>query len=103
MGIDFEEDGRLVKRGVKKELLSKGAWVTVMYLFQDLNRKSGEFGPPKISIARYKKSNKIYQFQKEFTLSSAAQVKQVVEVLQKWIADGSLPTGTAESEEESGG
>lgn len=100
LSIDFEEEGKIVRKGLKKEVLSKGAWVTVVYLFQDLNRKKNEFGPPKVSITRYKKFNKVYQFQKEFTLSSAAQAKQFVETIQKWLSDGSLPADAGGGEEE---
>jgi hypothetical protein len=99
LSIDFEEDGKIVRKGIKKEILSKGAWTTVAYLFQDLNRKKNEFGNPKVSITRYKKVNKIYQFQKEFTLSSSVQAKQFIDAIQKWITDGSLPV-SAEGEEE---
>jgi hypothetical protein len=99
LSIDFEEDGKVVRKGLKKEVLSKGAWVTVAYLFQDLNRKKEIWGPPKCSITRYKKAKGIYQFQKEFTLSSAVQAKQFVDAVQKWLTDGSLPVG-AETEEE---
>ena len=99
LSIDFEEDGKVVRKGLKKEVLSKGAWVTVAYLFQDLNRKKEIWGPPKCSITRYKKAKGIYQFQKEFTLSSAVQAKQFVDAVQKWLTDGSFPVGT-ETEEE---
>ena len=100
LSIDFEEDGKVVRKGIKKEVLSKGAWVTVAYLFQDLNRKKEIWGPPKVSITRYKKVNKIYQFQKEFTLSSSVQAKQFIDAIQKWITDGSLPIGTETEGEE---
>ena len=99
LSIDFEEDGKVVRKGLKKEVLSRGAWVTVAYLFQDLNRKKEIWGPPKCSITRYKKAKGIYQFQKEFTLSSAVQAKQFVDAVQKWLSDGSFPVG-AETEEE---
>jgi hypothetical protein len=99
LSIDFEEDGKVVRKGIKKEVLSKGAWVTVAYLFQDLNRKKEIWGPPKCSITRYKKAKGIYQFQKEFTLSSAVQAKQFVDAVQKWLTDGSFPV-SAETEEE---
>jgi hypothetical protein len=99
LSIDFEEDGKVVRKGIKKEVLSKGAWVTVAYLFQDLNRKKEIWGAPKCSITRYKKAKGIYLFQKEFTLSSAVQAKQFVDAVQKWLTDGSFPVG-AETEEE---
>jgi hypothetical protein len=100
LSVDMEEDGKLVRKGIKKEVLaSKGAWATVMYLFQDLDRKKGEFGAPKVSVVRYKKSNKVYLFQKEFTFGSTAQAKLFSETVLKWLDEGVLPKNS-ESEEE---
>lgn len=99
LSLDFEEDGKLVRKTIKKVVMAKGAWVRVVYLYQDLNRKKNEFGPLKVSVALYKKAKSIYQFQKEFSFSSAVMAKQVAEIIQGWLADGSLPLA-AEGDEE---
>jgi hypothetical protein len=99
LSLDFEEDGKLVRKTIKKVVMAKGAWVRVVYLYQDLNRKKNEFGALKVSVALYKKAKSIYQFQKEFSFSSAAMAKQAAEIIQAWIADGSLPLA-AEGEDE---
>ena len=46
--IRYEEDGKLLRKELEKHVLSKGSWTTIMFLYQDLDRKSGEFGPAKI-------------------------------------------------------
>ena len=40
--IHYEEDGRVVRKEIAKEVLSKGAWTTIMFLYQDLDRKTDE-------------------------------------------------------------
>ena len=67
--IHYEEDGKVLRKEVAKEVLSKGAWATIMYLYQDLDRKTGEYGPRKISIRRYQKARR--------HLYSAQQVRGV--------------------------
>ena len=65
--IHYEEDGRVLRKEVAKEVLSKGSWATIMYLYQDLDRKTGEYGQQKVSIRRYQK--------REGTFCSAASSK----------------------------
>ena len=53
--IHYEEDGKILRKEVAKEVLSKGSWATIMYLYQDLDRKTEEYGKQKVSIRRYQK------------------------------------------------
>ena len=82
--IQYEEDGKVLRREVAKEVLSKGAWATVMYLYQDLNRKSGEYGPHKISIRRYQKRDGIFLQRSKFELSSPTQAQAICRKIQEW-------------------
>ena len=45
ISVNYEEDGVLLCKELDRYVLSKGAWATLMFLYQDLNRQSGEFGP----------------------------------------------------------
>ena len=82
--MKYEEDGKLLVKELNKEILSKGAWTTIMFLYQDLDRKSGKYGDPKISIRRYKKANGVYRQQSKFNIGSAKQAKQIVETINQW-------------------
>ena len=42
--IQYEEDGQVLRKQLDKEVLSKGSWTTIMFLYQDLDRKTGEHG-----------------------------------------------------------
>lgn len=84
--INFTKDDKLLVKELKKEILSRGIWTTIIFLYQQFNEKTGEYGEPKISINRYKKVKGFYQLQKKFAISSDKQAKQVAEILNKWIA-----------------
>ena len=82
--IQYEEDGIVKVKELDKALLSKGAWTTVMFLYQELDTKTGQMSEPKISIRRYKKSGDIYRQQSKFNITNQKQANQIVEIIQKW-------------------
>ena len=84
LSYDYEDEGKLVRKEVNRAVLSKGAWATVMFLYQELDRKTEQFREPKIAIVRFKKSNGVYRKQSSFNISSERQARQVVEVIEKW-------------------
>ena len=71
--IHYEEDGQVLRKQLDKEVLSKGSWTTIMFLYQDLDRKSGEYGPHKVSIRRYQKREGSYLQRSKFEISSPKQ------------------------------
>ena len=83
--INFsEEDGTLACKELEKEILTKGSWATIMFKYQDLDRASGTFKAPKMSIRRYQKRDGEYKTKSKFNFSSAAQAQKVAEILLKW-------------------
>ena len=86
--IDWkDENGQQLVKQVKKEVLTSGAWSTIMFMYQDLDKKSGAFGPKKIRVARYQKRGGKFIPQSKFNISSARQAKQIVEVIQGWLTE----------------
>lgn len=83
--IAYHEDGIDVVKELDKVILSKGAWCTVLYRYQEWNRSKGEYGPEKYSIRRYQKRNGEYRQQSRFNISSKAQAEAIVAALSKWI------------------
>ena len=51
--IAFSEDGVEKTRELGKEILSKGAWTTILFRYQDWDNAKQDFGPEKYSIRRY--------------------------------------------------
>lgn len=82
--INYEEDGQLIVKELDKEILSKGAWTTILFCYQEYNRTKEAYGPAKYSIRRYQKRNGQYIPKSKFNISSAAQAEKIIETLSKW-------------------
>jgi len=86
--IDWkDENGQQLVKQVKKEVLTSGAWSTIMFMYQDFDKKSGDFGPKKIRVARYQKRGGKFIPQSKFNISSARQAKQIVGIIQAWLTE----------------
>lgn len=85
--LDFEENGRLVRRTLEKAVLTRGAWSTVAFLFQEIERDTDDWGELKVSVRRYKKWKGEYREQSRFNISGAKQVFALVEVLKQWFPE----------------
>ena len=85
--LDYEEDGQQVVKELDKVVLSKGAWTTILFRYQQLDPKLGDFGPERYSIRRYKKISGVFKPQSKFTITNAKQARMIVEALSGWIAD----------------
>lgn len=83
--IEYVEDGVTTTKELDKIVLTKGAWSTIIYRYQDWDRRKEEYGPEKYSIRRYQKRNGEYRQQSKFNISSKEQAQQVIDALQKWI------------------
>jgi len=83
-----ETDGKQKVKEIKKEVLTRGSWTTIMFLYQDLDNKTGDFGPPKIRIQRYQKRGGEFRPQSKFNISNAKQAYQIVDVIKQWFPDG---------------
>jgi len=80
-----DDDGRETTKELDKKILTKGAWATLVFKYQELNRTTGEYGPVKYRIGRYQKRNGVYYSHSKFNISSADQAGKIIEILQGWI------------------
>jgi hypothetical protein len=78
------EGEEMTVKELDKVVLTKGAWATLLYRYQDLDRKTGDFGPEKYTIRRYQKRNGEYSQRSKFNISSKDQAKSIIETLTKW-------------------
>ena len=86
--ISFFEDGVETVKQLDKHVLSKGAWTTILYLYQEWHNPSQAYGADKYSIRRYQKRNDQYWQKSKFNISSVDQAKKIIEVLSGWLEDG---------------
>jgi hypothetical protein len=85
LSISYSEDGTEVVKELDKVILSKGAWTTILFRYQEWNRSKDDYGPEKYSIRRYQKRSGEYIPKSKFNISSKDQAKAIIEALQAWI------------------
>lgn len=85
--IEYTEDGQVTVKQLDKQILSKGAWATVIYRYQDWDRRKEAYGPDKYSIRRYQKRNGEYMQKSKFNISSKDQAEKIIEALQTWMKE----------------
>ena len=81
--VQYEEDGVVKVEQLDKEVLNKGLWTTVLFLYRERDRKTGEFGQPKAGLRRYQKVGGVYR-KRDAINFSAKTAPAAVETLQKW-------------------
>ena len=100
VSYNYEDEGKLVRRELKKEVLTKGAWATVMFMYEELDKKTEKWGDAKVSIVRFKKFNGQYRKQSSFNISSRKQADQIVDVIGRWYKEHGESKAGAEPEPE---
>ncbi|KPA12830.1 hypothetical protein MHK_007001 [Candidatus Magnetomorum sp. HK-1] len=85
ISVNYEEDGKVIVEQLDKEILSKGAWTTIIFKFRQWDNKKDDYGPERFTIRRYRKLKGEYKQQTKFNISSKDQAEKIVAALQKWI------------------
>jgi hypothetical protein len=86
LSVEWEEDGELVVEQLEKEVLSKGAWATILFKYRERNR-DGSWTAPKARVQRYRKQRGRYSPQSKFNISSGKQARKMSEILTKWFPE----------------
>ena len=85
--INYSEGGVDIVKELDKRILSKGAWTTILYRYQEWDNAKQAYGKDKYSIRRYQKRSGEYQQKSKFNISSSDQAKQLIEALQDWVKE----------------
>jgi hypothetical protein len=85
--VNYEEDGILVVKELDKEVLSKGAWTTILFRYQNWNKAKAEYGKDMYTIRRYQKREGVYLPKSKFNISSPEQAQKIIIALQRWVND----------------
>ena len=85
--VAYTEDGIETTKELDKVVLTKGAWSTIIYRYQDWDRRKEEYGQEKYTIRRYQKRNGEYQQKSKFNISSKDQARAVIDALTGWTKD----------------
>ena len=89
--VEYEENGQVLIKEIDKTALSKGSWATMLFRYQQWRPESGDYGPDKYMIQRYKKIGGEYKRQSKFNISGAEQARKIVATLSAWLADADNP------------
>ncbi len=81
-----DELGKKTTRQLDKEVLTRGAWTTIVYRYQDWDNKTDDWGPQKARIERYKKYQGEYRSQSRFNISNAKQARMLIDILSRWFS-----------------
>ncbi|WP_456446532.1 hypothetical protein [Thiolapillus sp.] len=87
ISISYSEGGQELVKELDKQILTKGAWTTIIFRYQDWNNAKQEYGPDKFTIRRYQKRNGEYMAKSKFNISSKDQAKKIIDALKNWIDD----------------
>ncbi len=85
--VNYEEEGILIVKELDKEVLSKGAWTTILFRYQNWNKAKEEYGKDMYTIRRYQKREGVYLPKSKFNISSPEQAQKIIIALQRWIND----------------
>lgn len=85
--ITYEENGVETVKELDKQVLTKGAWSTLMFKYQEWDEKANGYGPVKYSIRRYQKRYGEYKQKSKFNITNAAQAEKIIDILQNWISE----------------
>jgi len=83
--ITYVDGGVEVVKELDKRILSKGAWTTILYRYQEWDPRKEEYSKDKYSIRRYQKRSGEYQQKSKFNISSPDQARQIVAALNDWL------------------
>ncbi len=85
--ITYEEEGVVLVKELDKAILSKGAWTTIIFHYQNWDRTKEEYGKDMFTIRRFQKRQGEYIPKSKFNISSAAQAQKIIAALQLWIGE----------------
>ncbi|GFO71363.1 hypothetical protein BJAS_P0776 [Bathymodiolus japonicus methanotrophic gill symbiont] len=85
--VTYEDGGIETVKELDKKVLTKGAWATIIYRYQDWNRSKEEYSPDKFTIRRYQKRDGEYQQKSKFNISSEKQAREIIVALQDWLGE----------------
>ena len=83
--INYEEDGLVVVKELDKIVLTKGAWATLIFRYQQFDKRKDDYGPDRYTIRRYQKRSGEYLPKSKFNISSKDQAEKIISALQSWI------------------
>lgn len=83
--VAYSEGGQELVKEIDKAVLSKGAWTTILFRYQDWDSRKDAYSKDKYSIRRYQKRGGEYRQQSKFNISSPDQARAIIDNLSRWL------------------
>ncbi len=83
--IAYQEGERETVKELDKVVLTRGAWSTILYRYQDWEEAKQRYSSDRYSIRRYQKRDGVYQQKSKFNISSADQARAIIQALGRWL------------------
>lgn len=83
--IHYEENGIDIVKELDKIVLSKGAWATLIFRYQQWEAAKESYSGDRFTIRRYRKMRGEYMQQSKFNISSVDQAQKIIDALNEWI------------------
>ncbi len=85
--VNYEEEGLQLVKELGKEVLSKGAWTTILFRYQNWDKAKACYSQEMYSIRRYQKRQGEFIPKSKFNISSSEQAQKIVATLQQWLTE----------------
>ena len=85
--VSYTDNGVETVKELDKKVLSKGAWTTIIFRYQEWDFKKEAYGAIKYTIRRYQKKNNQYWQKSKFNISSIDQASKMIEILNGWLQE----------------
>ena len=85
--VEYLDGDVVTVKELDKKVLTKGAWTTIMFKYQDWNNTEQAYGPDKYCIRRFQKRNGEYKLKSKFNISNKEQAKKIIVILNEWACD----------------
>lgn len=86
LSVSYFEDGLETVKQLDKVVLTKGAWATLIFRYQEWDQKNQKYGAEKYTIRRYQKKSGEYKQRSKFNISSRDQGEKIIAALQQWMS-----------------
>ena len=83
--VEYREDDLVTTKELEKVILTRGAWCTILFRFQNWDKRKQAYGPEQYTIRRYQKKADVYKQRSKFNISSKEQAEKIIEALSKWV------------------
>jgi hypothetical protein len=84
ISVEYEDNGEILVKQEAKAIISRGAWPLLAFLYRDRDPKTGEFGPLKVTVRKFRKQHGTYRLESKVNLGSLDVARDVAGVLAGW-------------------